>query len=120
MTMEFDQEHARQLASLQARMNRIEALMQQLLTTLTTSQSNMGQVTQLQMLLQELRSSPDVQARNMSAMSPGGAAQPHPERPEMAAIRQALLAGDKVKAIQLYRNLYGVGLKEAQTALEAL
>jgi ribosomal protein L7/L12 len=44
---------------------------------------------------------------------------PH-EPPEIRAIREALLAGNKMKAIQLYRGLYGVGLKEAQDALDAM
>jgi ribosomal protein L7/L12 len=38
----------------------------------------------------------------------------------MGAIREALLSGDKMKAIKLYRSVYGVGLKEAQDALDAL
>jgi ribosomal protein L7/L12 len=33
-------------------------------------------------------------------------------------IREALLAGDKMKAIKLYREMYGVSLKEAQDAIE--
>jgi ribosomal protein L7/L12 len=37
-----------------------------------------------------------------------------------AAVRAALMAGDKVKAIRLYRDYYGVGLKEAQDALAAM
>lgn len=43
-----------------------------------------------------------------------------PEPPEIGAIRQALLSGNKMKAIQLYRSLYGVGLQEAQDALDNL
>ena len=42
------------------------------------------------------------------------------EPPEIRAIREALLSGNKLKAIQLYRSLYGVGLKEAQDALDAM
>ena len=42
------------------------------------------------------------------------------ERPEIGAIREALLSGDKLKAIKLYRSVYGVGLKEAQDALNAM
>ncbi len=38
----------------------------------------------------------------------------------IGAIREALLSGDKMKAIKLYRNVYGVGLKEAQDALDAM
>lgn len=43
-----------------------------------------------------------------------------PEPPEIKAIREALLAGDKLKAIKLYRNLYNVGLQEAQDAINAM
>jgi ribosomal protein L7/L12 len=46
------------------------------------------------------------------------------ESPEVRAIRDAvraaLMAGDKVKAIRLYRDYYGVGLKEAQDALATM
>jgi hypothetical protein len=38
----------------------------------------------------------------------------------MEAIRQALLSGDNVKAISLYRSVYGGSLKEADTALGLL
>lgn len=43
-----------------------------------------------------------------------------PEPPEVRAIREALLAGNKMKAIQLYRGLYNVGAQEAQAALDAM
>ena len=43
-----------------------------------------------------------------------------PEPPEIRAIREALLLGDRMKAIRLYRGLYGVGLKEAQDAIDAM
>ena len=33
---------------------------------------------------------------------------------------EALLSGDKIKAIKLYRSIYGVGLKEAKDALDAM
>lgn len=36
------------------------------------------------------------------------------------AIRQALLAGNRLKAIQLYRSLYGCSLQEAQAAIEVM
>ena len=39
------------------------------------------------------------------------------ERPENRAIQEALLAGDNLKAIKLYRELYGVSLQEAAGAL---
>lgn len=43
-----------------------------------------------------------------------------PDPPEIKAIREALLAGDKLKAIKLYRSLYNVGLQEAQDAINAM
>lgn len=43
-----------------------------------------------------------------------------PEPPEIRAIREALLSGNKMKAIQLYRSFYGVGVKEAQDALDSM
>ncbi len=45
---------------------------------------------------------------------------PQQERPEMVAIRNAWLAGDKIQAIKLYRHLYGVDLREAKSALEGM
>ena len=42
------------------------------------------------------------------------------EPPEIRGIREALRLGDRMKAIKLYRGLYGVGLKEAQDALDAM
>lgn len=42
------------------------------------------------------------------------------EPPENRAIREAVLSGDKIKAITLYRALYGVGLKEAKDAIDAM
>ena len=81
----------------------------------------------MQAMAQELRSSPDFQARSMAA-APGGYPpqmagaypQQQMERPEIAAIRAAMLAGDKMQAIKLYRGLYGVDLKTAQAAVEAM
>ncbi len=40
--------------------------------------------------------------------------------PETRAIREALLAGHKIHAIKLYRSLYGVGLKDAKDAIDAM
>jgi large subunit ribosomal protein L7/L12 len=40
--------------------------------------------------------------------------------PETRAIREALLSGNKIQAIKLYRYLYGVGLKEAKDAIDAM
>jgi ribosomal protein L7/L12 len=42
------------------------------------------------------------------------------ERPETRAIREALLSGRKIDAIKLYRSLYGVGLKDAKGAIDAM
>lgn len=106
---------ARRLASLEARMNRIERLLQQLLYTLMSSNSQMDQLRRMETLLQELRGSSDTYT---AAASPVTEAQQ--EQPEMAAIRQALLSGNKLKAIQLYRSAFNAGLKEAQDAIDAM
>jgi ribosomal protein L7/L12 len=42
------------------------------------------------------------------------------EPPETRAIREALLSGHKIKAIKLYRELYGVSLKEGKDAIDAM
>jgi ribosomal protein L7/L12 len=99
-----DQELSRYITSLQARMNRMETLMRQLLNMLSTGAST-GEQTQIQNILQQLHDNPEISLQ---------------ERPELGAIREALLSGDKLKAIKLYRSVYGVGLKEAQDALDAL
>lgn len=39
---------------------------------------------------------------------------------EIGAIREALLSGNKINAIKIYRSIYGVGLKEAKEAVEAM
>ena len=106
---------ARRLASLEARMNQIERLMQQLLSTLMSSNSHMDQIERMETIVQELRGSLDT---HTAVASPVAAAQQ--ERPEMAAIRQALLSGNKLKAIQLYRSAFNASLKEAQDAIDAL
>jgi ribosomal protein L7/L12 len=113
-----DKEFARHITSLQARMNRIETLMQQLLLILTSSRADVERTMQMQTMLQELRLGPDIHTAGAADINPG--AVPPQERPEIGAIRQALLSGNKMKAIQLYRSLYGVGLKEAQDALDAI
>lgn len=101
-----DQEQVRHLTSLQARMNRMETMMQQLLTMLTTSGATAhGERIQLQNMLQELHGNPQIQPQ---------------ERPEIRAIREALLSGNKIQAIKLYRSVYGVGLKEAKDAIDAM
>ena len=89
-----DKEFARHITSLQARMNRMEALMQEVLIHL------------------------GIHTEGAAGINP--VAVPPQERPEIGAIRQALLSGNKMKAIQLYRSLYGVSLKEAQDALDAM
>jgi len=43
-----------------------------------------------------------------------------PEPQENRAIREALLSGNKIQAINLYRELYGVGLKDAKDAIDAM
>ena len=70
---------------------------------------------QMQTMLQELRLSPGINTAgsNLAAVTPQ-------ERLEIGAIREALLSGDKLKAIKLYRSVYGVGLKEAQEALDSM
>jgi ribosomal protein L7/L12 len=110
-----DQELARHITSLQARMNRMETLMQQLLTILTTSRADGERTMQMQTMLQELRLSPGIHTADSNPAS----VKPQ-ERPEIGAIREALLSGDKLKAIKLYRSVYGVGLREAQEALDAM
>ncbi|HEU5377532.1 MAG TPA: hypothetical protein VFV38_29565 [Ktedonobacteraceae bacterium] len=50
-----EQEAARHIASLEARMQRIETLLQQLILTLTSSRAQIDQIRQMQAILQELR-----------------------------------------------------------------
>jgi len=108
----------RDITSLQARMNRMETMMQQLLTILTTSGADVERLTQLQTMLQELHLSPDIYMAGMAGVNPV-AATPQ-ERPEMEAIRAALLSGDRIKAVKLYRSVYGGSLREAEAALGLL
>ena len=93
----------------------METLMQQLLTILTTSRADGERTMQMQTMLQDLRFST---GSNPAGINP--AAVTPQERPEIGGIRQALLSGDKLKAIKLYRSVYGVGLREAQDALDAM
>lgn len=81
-----EQEYHRRLDQLAMRMNRMEAMMQQLLIRLNIDPAELMP----------------------------------PEPPEMRPIREALRAGDKLKAIKLYRSLYNVGLQEAQDAINAM
>ncbi|HEY4384180.1 MAG TPA: hypothetical protein VGN34_06870 [Ktedonobacteraceae bacterium] len=105
-----DQEIVRRITSLEARMNRIETLIQRLLLTLTSSNAHIEQTRQMQTILQELRRGSDIHTATVTSQA----------RPETEAIHQALLSGNKLKAIQLYRSLYGVSLKEAQDAIDAM
>ncbi len=104
----------------------MEGMMEQLLTILSTSGAEVDRLTHMQAMLQELRGSPDFQARSMAAAPGGyppqmaGAYPQQQERPEINAIREAMLAGNKMKAIQLYRSLYNVDLKTAMTAVDSL
>lgn len=70
---------------------------------------------QMQTMLQHMHLGPDtyMAGTNPVAVTPQ-------ERPEMEAIRQALLSGDTIKAITLYRRVYGCSLKEAEAALGLL
>jgi ribosomal protein L7/L12 len=87
-------------------------LMQQLLITMTGSQAHIDQVKHIRAILQELRNDPDTFHMEPPIMTQ--------EPPEMAAIRQALQAGNKILAIKLYRNLYGASLKDAHDAINSM
>lgn len=113
--MSMTVEEAGHLASLEARVTRIERLLQQVPYTLMSSNSHMDQLKRMETLLQDLRGSSET---HTAAANPVTGAQQ--ERPEMAAIRQALLSGNKSKAIQLYRSAFHASLKEAQDAIDAL
>jgi ribosomal protein L7/L12 len=76
----------RRIIQLEARMHRMEVMMQALLSRLS--------------------------------IDPAEVAPQEP--PETGAIREALLSGNKINAIKLYRNLYGVSLKEAKDAIDAM
>jgi len=82
-----EQELARRITSLGARMNRMETMMQEVLIHL------------------------GIHTRGTSGINP--VAVPPEERPEIGAIREALLSGDKMTAVKLYRSIYGVSMKEA-------
>lgn len=119
--MSFEEDR-RQLGILHTRMLRMEAMMQQLLTILSTSHDSIGQQTQLQRLQQELSGGANPYPTGMaspypSTMAPAASAQ---ESPQLQAIRAAWIAGDKIKAIKLYRELYGVDMKTAQDALSRM
>ena len=52
-------------------------------------------------------------------VSPGGG-QPGAGHPTDDSVREFLLRGRKIEAIKAYREVHGVGLKDAKTAVEAL
>ena len=82
----MDQDYHGRVVQLEARMQRMEVIMQALLNRLGIA-----------------------------------AAEVMPQEPmEIVAIRAALLAGDKIKAIQLFRSFYGVGLREAKEAIDLM
>ena len=115
---EEQQNQAMRLAALEARMNRMEAMMQQLLGILTTSiADSVGQHQQLNQLLQGLHSSPNLQMGGTAGFTPE-AVPPQQERPEIRAIREAVQAGDRKKALQLSRSLNKGGAQESQAAIE--
>ena len=103
------------IASLEARMHRMEAMTQELLSILTTSGADSQKTIQMQTMLQGLHIGPRIHATDTGGINPVAITQQ--ERPEDRAIQEALLAGDNMKAIKLYRQLYGCGLQEAAGAL---
>ncbi|HLW01133.1 MAG TPA: hypothetical protein VKT82_20920 [Ktedonobacterales bacterium] len=126
---ELVQTHGVRLFSIETRLSRIETLLDQLLSTLSSSNSEYDRHMHVQAILQELRSSHDPQMGSAAGFATtgypqqmGGApgAYPQQERPEIAAIRAAVRAGDKTQAIKLYRSLYGAGLQEAKAAVDAM
>jgi len=102
----------RRIASLEAKVIRLEAILVQLLTLLETSGQAVERTMHMQAMLQHMSLSPDTSMAGINS----GAVTPQ-ERPEMEAIRQALLSGDRLKALALYRSVYGGSLKEAEAAL---
>ncbi len=93
----------------------METMMQQLLTILTTSLADVERTMQMQTMLQAMHLSSDIY---MAGINP--VAVTREVRPEMEAIREALLSGDRIKAIKLYRSVYGGSLREAEDALRLL
>jgi ribosomal protein L7/L12 len=82
----MEQEYYKRLIQLEARMHRMEAMMQALLIR--------------------------------SGIDPAEVIPQEP--PETSAIREALLSGNKIKAIKLYRTLHNVGLKEGKDAIDTM
>jgi ribosomal protein L7/L12 len=85
----MEQENYRRLIQLEARVQRMEAMMQALLVRL------------------------GVDVEEVTPQEPQRAQ-------ELRAVREALLAGQKILAIKLYRELYGVSLREGKEAVEAM
>ncbi len=103
------------ITALEIRVSKLETMFQRLLAIQTMSQSNAAGLTEMRALLQELNGSAGAttDSGNWATATPA-------ERPEMQAIREALRAGDKMKAIALYRSAFGVTLQGAQAAIEAM
>lgn len=99
--MQSDQEQAKRIAYLEAKVNWLEALLEQWIVTETTSMMNIDKWTAQAAVLQELRRSPESQARNAQA------------------IRTAWQAGNKKRATELYSSVYNVDEKTAKATLES-
>lgn len=93
----------------------MENMMEQLLSILSTSGSEMQKAQQMQTMLQELRGGQGLRATHTVSASQSAAAPPG--QPLNEAIQAALQKGDNLKAIKLYRELYGVSLQGAAEAL---
>ena len=65
----------------------------------------------METMMQEVLIHLGIHTRGTSGINP--VAVPPEERPEIGAIREALLSGDKMTAVKLYRSIYGVSMKEA-------
>jgi hypothetical protein len=99
--MQSDPEQARRIAYLEAKVSWLEALLEQWIVTETTSMMNVDKWTAQAAVLQDLRRSPESQARNAQA------------------IRAAWQTGNKKWAIELYSSVYQVDEKTARATLEA-
>ena len=85
-----EQEYYSRFIQMEVRMRQMEAMMQALLIRL--------EIDPAELMPQE---SPEIRANH-------------------DAIYGALLTGNKIQAIKLYRELYGVGLKEAKFAVDEM
>lgn len=93
----------------------METMMEQLLSILSSSGSEMQKFQRMQTMLQELHSGQGMRTTNTAGTSLPAVTPP--ERPLNGAIQAALQKGDSLKAIKLYRELYGVSLQGAAEAL---